>query len=269
MGDTGAVTTSGSSVVEHALLALLVAGAVVACSVDPTTLPPTGTSAPASDAAPSGATSGAASPAVPKRGASPTAVAAPAGSALAALRRLPVKGRAPWTGYSRAQFGPAWADVDRNGCDTRNDILRRDLRQVVLKPGTHGCVVLRGVLVDPYTGTTVAFVRGVYTSRAVQIDHVVALGDAWQKGAQGLSPARRTALANDPLDLLAVTGSVNEQKGDGDAATWLPPRRSYRCSYVARQVAVKTAYHLWVTAAERDAMARVLAACPRQALPTG
>jgi hypothetical protein len=262
------VTTRGSSAVERALLALLAAGSLVACTVDPTGLPQTGTSAAAPDAGTSGPSAVAASPSGSRPGSSPTAVAAPAGSALAALRRLPVKGRAPMTGYSRAQFGRAWEDVDHNGCDTRNDILRRDLRQVVLKPGTHGCVVLRGVLVDPYTGATVDFVRGVATSRLVQIDHVVALGDAWQKGAQPLSPARRTAFANDPLNLLAVTGKVNDDKGDGDAATWLPPRRSFRCSYVARQVAVKTAYHLWVTAAERDAMARVLATCPRQALPT-
>jgi len=194
---------------------------------------------------------------------------APAGSALAALRRLPVKGRAPMTGYARAEFGQAWADVDRNGCDTRNDILRRDLVRIVVKPGTHGCKVLGGLLHDPYTGATVVFVRGVGTSLAVQIDHVVALGDAWAKGAQSLSLERRTALANDPLELLAVGGSVNQRKGDGDAATWLPPLRSYRCAYVARQVAVKTAYHLWVTAAERDAIARVLATCPRQPLPTG
>jgi hypothetical protein len=195
-------------------------------------------------------------------------VVAPAGSALAALRRLPVKGRAPRTGYSRSEFGQTWADVDRNGCDTRNDILRRDLTAVVLKPGTHGCTVLAGVLLDPYSGKTIPFVRGVGTSLAVQIDHVVALGDAWQKGAQSLTRERRTAMANDPLELLAVKGAVNLQKSDGDAATWLPPRKSYRCAYVARQIAVKTKYRLWVTAAERDAMARVLSTCPRQPLPT-
>jgi len=191
-----------------------------------------------------------------------------AGSALAAVASLTVKGRAPRTGYDRALFGQAWADVDRNGCDTRNDVLRRDLTAYVLKAGTHGCLVLSGTLPDPYTGTTIAFVRGQSTSAKVQIDHVVALSDAWQKGAQQWSTPRRTAYANDSLNLLAVDGPTNARKGDGDAATWLPPTKSYRCSYAARQVAVKAKYGLWVTIAERDALAGILATCPGQALPT-
>ena len=172
------------------------------------------------------------------------------------------------TGYDRDLFGPRWADVDRNGCDTRNDVLRRDLTALVIKPGTHGCVVLRGTLHDPYTGRTIAFVRGVGTSLAVQIDHVVALGDAWQKGAARWSTQRRTVFANDPLNLLAVQGAANLAKGDADAATWLPPSTAYRCAYVARQVAVKLRYGLSVTPAERDALLRILARCPRQPLPT-
>ena len=271
------MTRRGTGAVEQALLAALVVGALAGCAFDP------GSGAspdPASSTAGVHATSpGSAVDASPTDAASTSvqvpasvsplpSVVAPAGSALAALGQLPVKGRAPMTGYSRAEFGQAWADVDRNGCDTRNDILRRDLRTIVLKPGTHGCVVLSGVLHDPYTGGSVDFVRGVGTSIAVQIDHVVALGDAWQKGAQSLTIEQRTALANDPLELLAVTGSVNQRKGDGDAATWLPPLRAARCAYVARQVAVKSAYHLWVTAAERDAIARVLETCPSQPLPT-
>ena len=140
---------------------------------------------------------------------------------------------------------------------------------VVIKPGTHGCTVASGVLHDPYTNTIITFRRGESTSAAVQIDHVVALGDAWQTGAQQLSLAVRTNMANDPLELLAVSGPVNEQKGDADAASWLPPNKSFRCSYVAIQVAVKIRYHLWVTPAERAAIARVLSACPTQPLPTG
>ena len=191
-----------------------------------------------------------------------------AGSALAAVASLTVKGRAPKTGYDRALFGQAWADVDRNGCDTRNDVLRRDLTAYVLKTGTHGCLVLSGTLHDPYTGTTIAFVRGQTTSTKIQIDHVVALSDAWQKGAQQWSTSRRTAYANDSLNLLGVDGPTNARKSDGDAATWLPPNKAYRCSYAARQVAVKAKYGLWVTGAERDALARILATCPSQALPT-
>ena len=177
------------------------------------------------------------------------------------LATLPVKGRAPKTGYDREEFGPAWSDTDHNGCDTRNDILARDLKRTTFKPGTNDCIVLTGSLADPYTATTIAFTRGSKTSSAVQIDHVVALSDAWQKGAQGLSKAQRTAFANDPLNLLAVSGPANQQKSDGDAATWLPGSRAYRCPYVARQISVKAKYKLWVTQAERAAMASVLAQC--------
>lgn len=199
-------------------------------------------------------------PATKKRSGDPAA-----GTVLAQLAALPVKGRAPKTGYERSNFGSGWKDPDRNGCDGRNDILRRDLTTVVARPGTQGCVITSGILNDPYTGTFIDFVRGQGTSNAVQIDHVVALSDAWQKGAQQLGADQRIELANDPLNLLAVDGPTNASKGDGDAATWLPPRKSYRCSYVARQTAVKAKYALWVTPAERDAIQRVVTAqCPGQ-----
>jgi hypothetical protein len=178
-----------------------------------------------------------------------------------ALASLEVKGRAPMTGYDRDQFGQRWLDLDRNGCDTRNDTLARDLVEVE-KSGP--CRVLRGTLIDPYTGGTIAFIRGQGTSERVQIDHVVSLSDAWQKGAQQLTAGQRATFANDPLNLLAVDGPTNAQKGAGDAATWLPSNKAFRCEYVARQVSVKAAYRLWVTAAERDAIARVLSACPAQ-----
>ena len=194
------------------------------------------------------------------------APASSAGSALAALASIPVKGRAPLTGYVRtARFGAAWLDVDRNGCDTRDDVLRRDLTGVA---GSR-CTVRSGELHDPYTGRTIAFVRGQGTSEAVQIDHVVALADAWRSGAQQLTQERRVALANDPVNLFAVDGPTNSSKGDGDAATWLPPRKAFRCTYVAHQVAVKHAYGLWVTPAEHDAIERVLASCPDEPLPAG
>jgi hypothetical protein len=182
-----------------------------------------------------------------------------------ALATLTVKGRGPRTGYEREQFGPAWADVDRNGCDTRDDVLNRDLAAKEWRPGTRGCVVIAGVLHDPYTGRTIRFAKA--RADEVQIDHVVSLSDAWQKGAAGWDAAQRRAFANDPLNLLAVDGPTNARKGDGDTATWLPPQRDYRCRYVARQVAVKAKWHLWVTPAEHDAMARVLARCPQQRVP--
>jgi hypothetical protein len=188
-------------------------------------------------------------------------------SAIEVLDTLSVKGRAPKTGYDRDQFGQRWADTNRNGCDTRNDILLRDLKNVIFKSGTRDCVVLSGDLLDPYSGKTINFVRGNVSSMEVQIDHVVALSNAWQTGAFKLSLATRTQFANDPLNLLAVQGRLNSQKGDGDAATWLPPLKSYRCKYVARQIAVKSKYGLWVTTPEKSAIANILAKCPKEPLP--
>lgn len=203
-----------------------------------------------------------------RRGAVPAAASAarPAAAtisntrAVAELRRLPVRPAAPMTGYARARFGPAWADVDGNGCDTRDDVLRRDLRAVTLSAGSD-CQVAAGLLHDPYTGKTVTFSRGVGTSLAVQIDHVVALADAWRTGAARWPAAERFRYANDPLVLLAVDGPTNEAKGDDDASQWLPPNRAFDCPYVARQVEVKTKYRLWVTSGERSAIAATLAGC--------
>lgn len=180
-----------------------------------------------------------------------------------ALQTLEVKGRAPKTGYSRSQFSDGWASLGR--CDVRNAMLGRDLTDISW--GTDGCTVLSGMLVDPYSGEMISFVRGSDTSDDVQIDHVVALSDAWQKGAQALSPDTRLQFSNDPLNLLAVRGDLNQQKGDSDAASWLPPNKDFRCRYVARQTAVKQNYSLWITEAEKAAMERVLNSCPEQPLP--
>jgi hypothetical protein len=188
------------------------------------------------------------------------------GTALAAVSKLVVKGRGPLTGYSRDEFGRGWVDVNHNGCDTRDDLLRLDLQHRTLRPGTHGCVVTSGTLSDPYTATSISYVRGGGAS--VDIDHVVALGDAWQKGAARWSTAKRVAFANDPLNLLAVSASANRQKGDADAATWLPPNKRFRCAYVARQVAVKLKYGVSVTGAEQGAMRAVLDGCPTMRLPS-
>ncbi|MCX4906144.1 HNH endonuclease family protein [Streptomyces sp. NBC_00878] len=188
------------------------------------------------------------------------------GAALTAVDELTVKGRAPKTGYDRDKFGSPWADTDSNGCDTRDDVLKRDLKEVKFSDGD--CEVRSGTLdPDPYTNEDVTFVRGGRSE--VDIDHLVALSDAWVKGAQKWDASKRIALANDPLNLLAVDAGRNRSKGDGDTATWLPPYKAYRCTYVARQVAVKKKYGLWVTAAEKDAMKRVLSGCPGQQLPSG
>ena len=180
------------------------------------------------------------------------------------LDELPVKGRAPKTGYERSKFASGWGSIGQ--CDLRNYILKRDLKKYKLSK-TVGCQVVSGVLQDPYTGQSINFLRGVSTSYLVQIDHVVSLSDAWQKGAQKLSSSQRRAFHNDPINLLAVAGAANSQKGDGDAATWLPPSKAFRCEYVARQVAVKAKYGLWVTQPEKVAIDKILSTCVGQKLP--
>ena len=163
--------------------------------------------------------------------------------------------------YDRQAFGQRWADTDHNGCDTRNDILARDLARPTFKPGTRDCVVLTGTLAEPYTGTTIQFQRGDKSSALVQIDHVVALADAWRSGAWQWGAQRRQEFANDPENLLAVDGAANEDKSASSADQWLPPNVAFRCDYVKRQIAVKYAYGLSVTQAEQDAMATQLTTC--------
>ena len=175
-----------------------------------------------------------------------------------------MKGWDRQTDFARYRFGESWSDdvnveFGRNGCNTRDDILRRDLTNLVVRPGT--CYAQSGVLHDPYTGASIGFVRGPDTSDAVQIDHLVSLSDAWYKGAREWDEQRRRDFANDPRNLLAVGADVNFNKAFRDAAAWLPPNAAFRCEFVARQIAVKTTYQLWVSANEKRAMAEVLANC--------
>lgn len=184
--------------------------------------------------------------------------------ARALLAGLPVKGWDRDTDYARFRFGEAWSDdvnveFGHNGCNTRDDILRRDLAELTVRPGT--CYAATGVLHDPYTGVEIAFTRGPDTSGAVQIDHVVSLSDAWYKGARTWDPQRRKDFANDPRNLVAVAAQPNFDKAFRDAASWLPPNVAFRCEFVARQVEVKTAYQLWVSAKEKHAMEAVLGNC--------
>lgn len=190
--------------------------------------------------------------------ATPTVQTSPA---LEALETLAVKGRAPKTGYARAEFGSGWATV--NGCDTRNIILYRDLQNPILD---EKCAVISGTLHDAYTGKVIQFSKE--DGSAIQIDHVVALSNVWQTGAQQLTKQERTKLANDPLELIAVDGPANQEKGDSDAATWLPSNKAFRCEYIARQIAVKQKYGLWVTTPEKEAMKSILSSCPEQRLPS-
>lgn len=242
-----------------AALALGVGGAYGAVLTAGRSLNQTTSAIPSADASVGGAVSADSDPAASSTTSSLTALA------LALARTLAIKGRAPKTGFTRSQFGTGWKDPDHNGCDARNDALRRSLTKVVMR-GTSRCIVYSGTLVDPYSGAAIRFVRG--GARVIDIDHMVALSNAWQTGAQQLSSASRVALANDPLNLQPTSAHLNRQKGDGDAATWLPPLKSYRCIYVARQVAVKAKYHLWVTSAERAAIVRILSTCPTLRAPT-
>lgn len=195
-----------------------------------------------------------------------------AGTVLDVLEDIPVKGRAPKTGYDRSEFGPAWTDAvevqgGRNGCDTRNDVLRRDLTDKTIRPNTNGCVTQTGTLKDPFSGDIMSFIRGE-TSQHIHIDHLVALSDAWQKGAQQLTSEQRKNFANDPLNLWAVKGTLNSAKGDSDAATWLPPNKAIRCDYVAYQTAVKDKYDLWMTKAEKEAISSIVTtSCPTKKIP--
>lgn len=175
-----------------------------------------------------------------------------------ALDGLDVAGRAPKTGYSRAQFGlgQGWPATGR-GCDTRDQILARDLVDI---PVHTGCNITRGTLHDPYTGRTLTLTT--QNPKAIEIEHIVALGDAWQKGAQQWTPQERARFAIDPDNLLAVDGPANAAKRDGDAATWLPPNHAYRCTYAVRQITIKTTYRLSVTAAEKAQLRHILAGCP-------
>ena len=183
--------------------------------------------------------------------------------ALTVLNNLEVKGRAPKTGYARAQF-PHWSDPDRNGCDARNDTLKRDLTNITFKEGTRECKVIAGQLLDPFSGKVITFSADKVV---IDIDHVVPLSNAWQTGAAYFDKNKRSQIANDPLNLLAVDAKLNRKKGDGDAATWLPPYKAFRCEYVARQVAVKAKYGLWVTQPEKAAIGKILSTCVGQKLP--
>jgi hypothetical protein len=193
-----------------------------------------------------------------------------ADAALFALGRIAVKGRAPMTDFAPAMFGSPWTDDvpgvagGGNGCDTRDDILRRDLDGAVTDQG--GCAVVAGVLHDPYSGATVDFTAS--DPDAVQIDHVVSLADAWATGIQYKSVLARVQLANDPLNLQATTAAAQAGKSDADAATWLPSNVAYRCTYVTRQIEVKAKYQLWITTGEQAAMVRTLQACEGTPAPS-
>lgn len=187
--------------------------------------------------------------------------AATPNTAISYLEKLEIKGRAPKTGYSRSEFYTNWPSI--NGCSLRQIIIKRELGDnAVLE--ANNCDVHSGTFTEPYTGSQLTFYQKSDFSKKIQIDHIVALSDAWQKGAQYKTKDERYQIATDPLNLIAADASANQQKSDGDAATWLPPNKAFRCQYVARQVSVKYKYGLWITQAEHDAIANVLQNCPNE-----
>ena len=174
------------------------------------------------------------------------------------IRRVRTAVRGPSTGYSRNEYGSTWTDSAvyipwaANGCDTRDDILRRDLTRIRLRSETDGCIVESGRLRNPYLGTRIAFSKS--DAAAVPIDHIFPLSLAWQMGASEWSNARRVQIANDPLNLLAVDRSSNSAKGDSGPAEWLPPNHSIRCAYTVRFAQVARKYDLPVTRVDKRAM---------------
>lgn len=186
------------------------------------------------------------------------------GTAAETLDKLTVNDAPSKAGYDREKFGYRTTDDDGNGCDVRDDVLARDLTNVQY---TKRCKVQSGTLVDPYTGKTINFERGPATSAEVQIDHVVALENAWQSGANKWNSRKLLQYGNDMYNLLAVDGPANQGKGSASAAYWLPTNSSYRCDYVARQIGVKDKYGLSVTTKEKLAMLAVLRSCPGQEIP--
>jgi hypothetical protein len=187
-------------------------------------------------------------------------------AASAALAGLPVAGKTSLDGYERGcgegegcVFGPAWADVDRNGCDQRNDVLHRDLTDIEVREGTQDCVVVAGVLDDPYTGQTVPFEKS--TAAEVPIDHVVPLAAAWVQGAADWPAEQRRSFANDLGNLMATTRSENSAKGDSTADEWVPSDPEYGCSYATVVITVKDRYALAVSPAESGTLESLLATC--------
>lgn len=179
------------------------------------------------------------------------------------LTKLSVKPAESNQDYDRSNFLKSWGKW--RGCNVRQKILNRDVTNKQLD--LDGCTVIKGSLSDPYTGKVIKLNSKSSISKSVQIDHVVALGNAWRTGARYLNKEQRNLLANDDLELIAVSSQANQSKSNMDAAEWLPSNKSFRCTYVARQIAVKLKYHLWITPSEQSAIKSVLKTCPAQKMP--
>jgi hypothetical protein len=195
-----------------------------------------------------------------------TPTVAPGVDVLAGIALIPVRIRGH--DYRRDAFGDSWSDDNsapggHNGCDTRNDILERDLVDKSYVP-IKRCptAVATGLLHDPYTNAEVAFTRGEKTGAAVQIDHIVPLALAWDLGARFWTDDLRLRFANDPANLIAVDGPTNQDKGDGEPATWMPPNRAFHCQYAMQFIAVLRGYALPVDAPSAVALRQAASTCP-------
>ncbi|MEV5746582.1 HNH endonuclease family protein [Actinoallomurus sp. NPDC052308] len=188
-------------------------------------------------------------------GSAPHATKGDEATARKELSQVKVAVPDPMTGYSRDKYGPAWKDEDHNGCDTRNDILARDLTHVKKRDK---CVVISGDLQDPYAGKDIAFTKA--HASEVQIDHIFPLALAWRMGAHEWTTDKRAQLANDPGNLLAVWGRPNMQKSDKGPAEW-KPQKSFQCTYAEKFIGVAHTYRLSVTRADRTALLTMLDGC--------
>jgi hypothetical protein len=191
---------------------------------------------------------------------------APGVDVLAGIVQIPIRIRG--FDYRRAAFGDAWTDDNtapggRNGCDTRNDILERDLLDKTYVP-LKRCptAVATGTLRDPYTNAVVPFLRGEKTGAAVQIDHLVPLALAWDLGARHWTDELRVRFANDPANLLAVAGDANQNKGDNEPASWMPPNTAFHCQYAVQFIEVLRGYALPIDTPSAHVLRSAAATCP-------
>jgi hypothetical protein len=175
--------------------------------------------------------------------------------ARTALAGLRIASEGDGGGYERDKFGTRWKDIDRNGCDQRNDVLDRDLSDVGKKGD---CVVMSGRLRDPYSGKEITFAK--QDAAEVQIDHVYPLALAWRMGASRWSEDKREKFANDHDNLLAVWGVPNRQKSDSGPGEW-KPQKGYQCTYAVKYIAVADEYSLPVTRADHGALEDFLGRC--------
>jgi hypothetical protein len=192
---------------------------------------------------------------------------APGVDVLAGIAEIPQRIRG--NDYRRAAFGDSWTDDNaapggHNGCDTRNDILDRDLvDKTYVSISRCPNAVATGTLHDPYTSETINLVRGNQTGAAVQIDHLVPLAYAWDQGARNWTDEMRVRFANDPANLLAVDGPINEDKSDGEPAVWMPPNHAFWCQYAVQFVAVMRGYGLPVDAPSVPVLRDAAGTCPK------